>query len=211
MRSLLLPVLLLCACVSRPHSSAAADQAAPRAGTVVLLVRHAERASQAANSNLSAAGIARAQALADSARAAGAAAIMVTDYCRTAQTGDVIAGALQLPLEIMKTGGSGAGLTGCNPPLTARTSEFAIPAAQGIAERIRTAHAGRVVLVIGHGNTVPEIARALGAPLCPRFLQPAANGQCLIPEPDYHHLFLVRVAADGSASVEQKAYGPIRQ
>jgi broad specificity phosphatase PhoE len=202
--------LSLSACGARSSNPDVATQSntTRAAETTVLLARHAERASQAANSDLAPAGFARAELLTAIAREARVAAILTTDFCRTAQTGQPVALNLGLPLEVMQTGNANAGLDGCTPPITVRTAPESVPTAEGIANRIKRNYAGRAVLVIGHANTIPQIAAALGAPLCPQFLAVGNNGQCQIPETDYHDLFLVKIAADGAVAVEHRRYGP---
>jgi phosphohistidine phosphatase SixA len=69
--------------------------------------------------------------------------------------------------------------------------------AQKVAAAVR-AHRGQTVLVVGHSNTIPAIIEALGA------RSPAA-----ICEMEYDKVFLVRVAADGTASVTRSTYGKL--
>jgi broad specificity phosphatase PhoE len=57
---------------------------------------------------------------------------------------------------------------------------------KGLARRILTEHAGRVVLVSGHSNTVPEIVAALGAP------EPDP-----IDDAEYDDLYIVSVSGGG--------------
>jgi broad specificity phosphatase PhoE len=106
--------------------------------TVVLLVRHAERADQSNDSPLSAEGQLRAQALAHVAEDAGVSAVFVTEFQRTQQTVAPVAISLGVtPIQI--TSGNVAGL------------------AAEIRER-----RGTTVLVSGHSNTLPLIVAELG-------------------------------------------------
>jgi broad specificity phosphatase PhoE len=67
--------------------------------------------------------------------------------------------------------------------------------AQKVAAAIR-AHAGQTVLVVGHSNTIPAILEALGVKT------PAA-----ICEMEYDKIFLVKIAAGGTASLTRSTYG----
>jgi broad specificity phosphatase PhoE len=118
-------------------SAAVADAAwAQRA---VFVVRHAERADQSRDSSLSAAGEARAAALARHLKDAGVTAAFVTDLQRTRATA---------------------------APLTDAQGQkpIVLPAAatRELVERITRDHSQDVVLVVGHSNTVPEVLKLLG-------------------------------------------------
>ncbi|MCH7474627.1 MAG: hypothetical protein IIA27_08125 [Gemmatimonadetes bacterium] len=65
-----------------------------------------------------------------------------------------------------------------------------------IAATIRRDHAGDVVLVVGHSNTIPGVVNALGA-------GPFEN----LTEEEYDDLFVVTLTADGGASVVRLRYG----
>jgi broad specificity phosphatase PhoE len=106
--------------------------------TVVILVRHAERADQSNDAPLSAEGQLRARALAHVAEDAGVSAVFVTEFQRTQQTVAPITTSLSLtPVQI--TSANVAGL------------------AAAIRER-----RGATVLVSGHSNTLPLIVAELG-------------------------------------------------
>src|SRR5687768_18433277 len=73
--------------------------------TVILLVRHAEKAAQPAQDPpLTEAGAARARALVAVARDAGVKAIISTQYLRTRNTAEPTAAALSLTPEIVSAG-----------------------------------------------------------------------------------------------------------
>ncbi len=112
------------------------------AQTTVLLVRHADRVP--GEDALSAAGLARAQALVHVATKAGVSAIYHSEALRTQQTAQPLATAL--------------GLTPTQLPATNT---------QALADDIYTQHYGQTVLVVGHSNTVPQIIAALGGPALP--------------------------------------------
>jgi broad specificity phosphatase PhoE len=109
------------------------------APTVVLLVRHAEKASAtAADPPLSVAGKARARVLAHVAGDAGVSAIFVTQFQRTKATAAPLAAKLHLT------------------PIERNAADTA-----GLVADIQANHAGKTVLVAGHSNTVNEILKAL--------------------------------------------------
>src|SRR6476619_7042657 len=147
------------------------------APTVVLLVRHAEKASQPAqNPPLTEAGATRAQALAAVARDAGVTAIITTQFERTRKTAEPTAAALHITPEVIEAG----------------------PAAQhakAVADQVLK-HAGGTVLVVGHSNTIPAIVGALGAPR-PRDL-------C---DSEYDQLFVVILGDAGPPRVIRSRYG----
>jgi broad specificity phosphatase PhoE len=107
----------------------------------VFLVRHAEKVDESDDPRLSAAGKARARALAKYLRTAGVKAIYVTQYRRTGLTAAPLAAA--------------AGLK----PIVVHSD-----ARQEVVDRIRKDNPADVVLVVGHSDSVPEILRLLGHP-----------------------------------------------
>lgn len=140
--------------------------------TTVLVMRHAEKASDGSNDPpLSAAGEARAARL---ARLLGAGppaervqVIYATQFKRTRQTAAPVGAALGVAVTIL-----GADETD-----------------QLVAEVLREHRGGRV-LVVGHSNTVPAIVAALGGGPPPT-----------LGEGDYGDLFVVAVPRYGRASV----------
>lgn len=121
-------------------------QASPSGTTTFIVVRHAEKGTEpAADPPLTAAGVARAEALAELVRDAGVQAIVSTQFQRTRQTVAVTAAQRGLTTEI----------------LDARLSPKAT------ADSLLAKHRGHTVLVVGHSNTVPAIVAALGAPQPP--------------------------------------------
>lgn len=116
---------------------------------MVIVVRHAERAdggtaapgatmAGASDPELSAAGKARAQALAAMLKDAGVTAIYTTEYTRTKDTAAPLAEALKVTAEVVPARDQAA-----------------------LIAKIR-AHTSGAVLVVGHSNTVPAIIKALG-------------------------------------------------
>lgn len=140
------------------------------AQTTVFVVRHAERADQAAGGamsatdpDLSAAGRARAESLAALLKDAGVTTIFVTQYKRTQQTAEPLARAL--------------GLT----PVAVGSRDL-----DALAQKVRAASAN--VLVVGHSNSVPNLLKALG-------IETAIE----IAETEYDNLFVVTLTGDRPA------------
>lgn len=113
--------------------------------TVVIVVRHAEKAAVEGNDPpLSEAGQQRARRLAEIAADAGVEAIYTTQFKRTRETAQPAAERLKLTVT----------------PVEA-TRENAQTYAAALAREILTKQKGKTVLVIGHSNTAPQIAGAL--------------------------------------------------
>jgi broad specificity phosphatase PhoE len=167
LRSLVVLALVGCA-------SAASAQT-----TVVILARHAEQEA-GQDPGLSAAGKARAEALLDAVRDAGIVAVYHTQYRRTRETASVVATALGVPM------------TELGPKQGESVNEHAA----AVAADILAHHRGKVVLVVGHSNTVPLIAAALGAKDAPK-----------IVETEYYHLLTVLKNGDAAAHLIHSRYG----
>lgn len=116
---------------------------------MVIVVRHAERAdggtaapgasmTNATDPELSAAGKARAQALAAMLKDAGVTAIYTTEYTRTKDTAAPLAATLKITAEVVPARDQAA-----------------------LIAKIKANTSG-AVLVVGHSNTVPAIIKALG-------------------------------------------------
>lgn len=105
----------------------------------LLLVRHAEKVDNAKDALLSPAGHARAEALAVKLRDAGITAVFATDVERTQQTAAPLAAALHL--------------------------EVTRHAASDTAGLVKLLRKSKRALVVGHSNTLPEIAQAYGVKL----------------------------------------------
>ena len=159
-RTSCVPVLLVALGLA---AVADAPQARAQETTTVLVVRHAEKEWEDGDPPLSEVGRERADALLRVVEESGVSVLFGTQYMRTSQTLEPIAERLDLEILVHE----------------ARDSE-------GLARRILAEHAGRVVLVSGHSNTVPEIVAALGAP------EPDP-----IDDPEYDNLYIVSVSAGG--------------
>lgn len=157
-------------CASQP---AARTQAAD-AGAVFVLVRHAEKAKDdPKDPTLSDAGVARAVRLSDALANARVMAAYATRYRRTQLT---------------------ATPTARSHGLDVRTYDAAMPASE-LARQLRAAHRTGTVLVVGHSNTVPELAGALCA--CP--VEKMA-------EDEFDRWMEIRIDADGRATLAQRRY-----
>ena len=161
--SLLLTVLLM-------------GQSALAAPSLVVLVRHAEKAS-GADPGLTAAGQRRAEALAEALAHAGIRHILSSDAQRTRATAAPLAESLGLNVEAIGFGPGG--LAGHRQHLLAR-----VQALDG------------AVLVVGHSNTVTELAAALGAP---KPLPPC--------ETSFGRIWVLEPQADGAARLLTLRYG----
>lgn len=164
---LLVPLLLAAAC-----RAAAAQQA-------VVVVRHAERESRERDSDLSPAGVARAQALDAALADARLTHVVVTEFRRTANTA-----------------APAARRHGLTPVVVASQPDVAAHAA-AVAAAVRAAGPDAFVLVVGHSNTVPRIVEALGGPTAPDLC-----------DQEYATFTVVRPAGPGApARVVRATYG----
>ncbi len=113
--------------------------------TVVILVRHAERAGDpSGDPPLTAVGEERARALAALLRDSKVGAVLHTPRIRTRDTARPVAEQFGLTPEVV--------------PLSAGASHL-----EAMAEAVRK-HAGKTVVVVGHSNTVMGYIAALGGP-----------------------------------------------
>lgn len=143
--------------------------------TTVLLVRHAEKAATPLDDPpLTPLGEDRARALAHVIAKAGISAIFTSDKLRTIQTAEPAETAL--------------GIT---------HQAFAVDDTLGVAETIRTRHAGQTVLVVSHTTKVPEIIRNLGGPTLPN-----------IDESEFDNLFILTTQNGRCVRLVQLQYGP---
>ena len=144
----LLATLATLACV------APAAQSAP---TVVIIVRHADKAAEpAGDPPLTETGKERARALAELLKDAKVAAVMHTPTTRTRETARPTAEQFGLTMEVLPQGPA------------------AIHSA-AVAEAVRR-HAGKTVVVVGHSNTVMPYIAALGGPTRPNLCDHQYDG-----------------------------------
>jgi phosphohistidine phosphatase SixA len=128
-----------------PASTPAQPASSP---TVVIIVRHADKAAQPANDPpLTATGVERAQSLVAALGAAKVDVVMHTPTVRTRETARPTAERFGLTPEII--------------PMGSMANQTA-----AVAEMVRK-HPGKTILVVGHSNTIMPWIAALGGPKRP--------------------------------------------
>jgi broad specificity phosphatase PhoE len=163
-----LPVIFLAALWSCADPALGSDAKS----TTVILARHGEKVADTEDPDLSDAGKLRAQELIRILGSAGITAVYTTPYRRTRDTARPLAEFLNLePIEV--SGKDNA----------------------AVAAQILKQHAGGVVFVSGHSNTIPEIVKALGAGIEP------------IEDWQYDKLIVVSVPPCGKATTVMLKYG----
>ncbi|MET1162169.1 MAG: phosphoglycerate mutase family protein [Pseudoxanthomonas sp.] len=142
--------------------------------TTFVLVRHAEKGTDdARDPSLSEAGRARAIRLAQLLSGRPLTAAYATAYRRTLQTAQPAAEA---------------------HGVTVTTYDAQMPAAE-FASQLRSNHAQGTVLVVGHSNTIPELAAAL-----------SATATTEMREDEFDRLYRVSIGRDGKAVLSQDTY-----
>lgn len=154
--------------------------------TTVLLVRHAEKsATPPQDPPLNTDGEARAQTLVHIAGDTGVTAVYATQFLRTQQTVKPLANHLGLPI------------------IQVNATEV-----EGLVDQVLSDYGGAIVLIAGHGNTVPQIVEELRADsLCPDMFELNPANECHIPGDQYDNLFIVTVPRFGKAKVVRLKYG----
>lgn len=174
LRSHPLGLWILCcaaACASPPRDPG--PELPPATERTVLVVRHAERADDGTQRDpeLSAVGRRRAEALAEALAHAGVGHIVVTQFQRTRQTAQPLADLADVAPQVVEFGRGG---------LEAHVA--------AVLAAVAAAPPDRVVLVVGHSNTVPAIVRGLsGRPAPP------------MGEDEYGTLYVVTLPPTGPA------------
>jgi phosphohistidine phosphatase SixA len=126
------------------------------AAPVIFIVRHAEKATTGGKDpDLSVQGKRRAEALANILKDSQITAVFVTEFKRTQETGAPIARAAHVSPTVIPANDTGI-----------------------LVEKLRTLNGN--ALVVGHGNTIPELLKTLG-------IATPVN----IPEDDYAEIFAV--------------------
>jgi len=125
------------------------------AQSTIFIVRHAEKADATKDPNLSEAGRARAEALAKTLKDANITAIYATEFKRTQQTAAPLAKALGITVTILPAKDNAA-----------------------LVAKLRASNGN--ALVVGHGDTMPDLIKALGI-----------SDPINIAENDYDNLFAV--------------------
>ncbi len=139
----------------------------------VYLVRHAERGdTPPSDPGLTTQGTARANKLGQMLFEKKVTAIYTSEFTRTKQTAKPLADRVKVKINDTFTG--------------SKTKELAAAITQG---------KDRVVVVVGHSNTVPAVIHALGAGAVPP-----------IKETEFDNIYIVTVTAPGKATVTRQNY-----
>jgi broad specificity phosphatase PhoE len=157
--------------------TAAAPSSSAVPATVVILVRHAERAPGSGDPPISEAGQVRARALAEIGKVAGVQVIITTQFLRTKGTAGPLAEAVGITMTTV----------GTQSDVAKHVAEVAAAVKQ---------HAGKTVLVVGHSNTIPAIVGALGGP--------KLGDLC---ETEYDNLFTMVLDAEGGVRTVRSKFG----
>lgn len=167
--------LMMPVAAARAADRAASEPAPPR---LVILVRHAEKAAEPKQDPpLTPAGEERARALALALKDAGVTAIVTSAARRARATAEPLAGESHLTPTVVPAGDG--------------TTADHVAA---VAAEVRR-HAGGVVLVVGHSDTIPLLIAALDGPRLPE-----------IPHGEFAHLFVL-VPGAGGARLVRGSYG----
>jgi broad specificity phosphatase PhoE len=125
------------------------------AQTTIFIVRHAEKADATKDTDLSDAGRSRADVLAKTLRDAGITAIYTSEFKRTQETAAPLAKTLDI-----------------------NSTNLAAKDIDALVAKLRASHGN--ALVVGHGDTIPNLIKALG-------ISEPVN----IAENDYDNLFVI--------------------
>jgi broad specificity phosphatase PhoE len=150
-----------------------------QATTTVIFVRHAEKAAMPADDpGLSPAGQRRVaeltRQLVDADVVAGVDAVYATPYRRTEETARPVADALSLPI-----------------------NSYDAADTEAIMEHIVKVHKGKVILVVGHSNTVPALIGNMGA----------SKRVPEIAEDEYDNIYIVSIPWFGKTKTIRLRYG----
>ena len=150
-----------------------------QATTTVIFVRHAEKAAEpAGDPGLSPAGQLRVaelvRQLKDADVVAGIDAVYSTPFRRTEETARPIADALELPL-----------------------NHYDAEDTEAIMEYIVKAHKGKIILVVGHSNTLPALIGNMGAS---KKVPPIADDE-------YDNIYIVSIPWFGKTKTIRLRYG----
>ncbi len=164
-------LLALCAIALLPGSAAA------QASTVII-VRHAEKAGETGDVDLSEVGHQRAATLRETLRHYSVQGVFTSEFKRTRQTAEPTATANGLtPIAVPVRGGVAAQATAT------------VAAARALP-------AGSTALVVGHSNTVTKIIAAFGGPTLPDLC-----------DREYATLFLLELKEGAPAKLLRVSYG----
>ncbi|TXH72253.1 MAG: histidine phosphatase family protein [Lysobacteraceae bacterium] len=154
--------------------STARNDEAQATGVRYVLVRHAEKANDdPKDPELTTAGHERARRLADLLEGERVVAVYATEYRRTRLTAEPTAARHRLAI----------------------LSYAASNGAEAFARQLRAAHHVGTVLIVGHSNTIGQIASAL----CVCVIEP-------LRDDEYDRLIEIHPAATGDTRVSQRRY-----
>lgn len=150
-----------------------------QATTTIIFVRHAEKALDAGDDpGLNAAGRRRVaeltRQLVDADVVAGVDAIYTTQYRRTQETARPLADALDLPI-----------------------NQYDAADTESVLETILKRHKGKIILVVAHSNTLPELIANLGAS---KKVPPIA-------ENEYDNIYVISIPWFGKTKTIRLRYG----
>jgi broad specificity phosphatase PhoE len=162
---------------SADRAPAVATADAPVRPTIVILVRHAEKNEHppGGDAGLTTRGIVRAQTLVRVLQDAGVSAVFASQYGRARLTAAPLASALGDSVHVYDANDLAA-----------------------LARKIQDEYAGRTVVVVGHGDSIPLTITALGGP-------PLAKGEGV----DYDRLFVLTIAPGVEPRLVRLRYGDV--
>ncbi|MBL8112831.1 MAG: histidine phosphatase family protein [Acidobacteria bacterium] len=170
--------LLLALALAPTLGLQAEDKAGDKAARTVIVVRHAEKVDESKDPPLSAAGQARAEALATALANARIDAVVTTQLQRTKLTAAPLVKSRSLT------------------PIVVDATADAKAHAKAVAAAVLARPAGEAILVVGHSNTVPAIVAALGGP----------EGLAICDH-EYTSLFVLTIPASGPVRVIRGTFG----
>ncbi|WP_266362449.1 SixA phosphatase family protein [Tellurirhabdus rosea] len=142
----------------------------------VYIVRHAEKRNESDTSSLTPVGQARAQALARELASVSIDSILSTPYLRTRQTAEPLARAKNLPV-----------------------GTYAPHPTEVVLRRLNDLK-GKTVLVVGHSNTILEIAKGLGTRPTLQKIESGDHG-------NLYHVTIHRSLTGRKVKLEERTYG----
>jgi len=150
-----------------------------QATTTIIFVRHAEQTSHdAADPSLSDAGRARVaeltRQLVDADVVAGIDAIYATSFKRSTETAQPLADRLDLPINI-----------------------YDAEDTETVLKTILKSHKGKIIVVVGHSNTVPELIANLGA----------SKNVPTIARGEFDNLYIISIPWFGKTKTIRLRYG----
>ena len=146
--------------------------------TTVLIVRHAEKASDAEDSPLTEDGVKRSQALVNVAADANVSAIYTTQFKRNRDTAQPLSERLGIPVTEVPVNLQSPGDYG-----------------KTLAKTILEKHPGQTIVVVGHGNTIGSIVEGL------------TGRNANLGDIQYSDFFIVTVPPSGPAKLIRAQYG----